>query len=387
MALFAQSWRPEGDFAVDAAACAAPRKGAAKTKAKRPKRERDGESERAPVSARDLDAAEEEVQEEEQEQRHQKKKRKRKRKGKGKEEGGVCGGVDALADAVMRRGRDSEGELSIRSALMELCDELGEKALAEITPKLLRRKLEKRLDKPEGALDAWKQGIIEWYDFGEQIKEALRTFLEELDDNAAPTKTIQRELEHQLDLDEGELDSWKAEIDRWTIKFRRRLAAVGGDALADAVLRALRGEPLSAVGVRSASGGSDASTRGSGSGGGTTYSTAEEGKQAAARAGGLVQWPYLSLYRPSVEGVGKGRGGGEEERHTQEEEEDGCVVKFKSAPPVETAEEEEEDASFEEQMSRMYVMWMRESEDKAARGILRLLSRQRAPQERATGVE
>jgi hypothetical protein len=287
---------------------------------------------------------------------------------------------------------------------MELCDELGEKALEEITPKLLRRQLEKRLDKPEGALDAWKQGIIEWYDFREQIKEALQTIPKELYDNAAPTTTIQRELEHQLDLDEGELDSWKAEIDRWIIKFRRGIAAVGpdcaatllkpdyfagGDALADAVLRALRGEPLAAVGVKSASGGSDASTRDSGSGGGTSYSTAEEEKQAAARAGGLVQWPYLSLYRPSVEGVGKGRGEREEERHTQEEEDDGCVAKFKSAPPVETAEaekeEEEEDASFEEQMSRMYVMWMRESEDKAARGILRLLSRQQAPQERTTG--
>jgi hypothetical protein len=336
------------------------------------------------------------VQEEEQEQRHQKKKRKRKGKGEGKvkgeEEGGGGGDVDALADAVMRRGRDSEGALNIRSALMELCDELGEKALAEITPKLLRRKLEKRLDKPEGALDAWKQGIIEWYDFGEQIKEALRTFLEELDDNAAPTNTIQRELEHQLDLDEGELDSWKTEIDRWTIKFRRGLAAVGGDALADAVLRALRGEPLAAVGVRSASGGSDASARDSGSGGGTSYSPAEEGKQAAARAGGLVQWPYLSLYRPSVDAVAKEGGGEEEERHTQKEEDDECMAKFKSAPPDETAEEEkekekEEDASFEEQMSRMYVMWMRESEDKAARGILRLLSRHRAPQERATGGE
>jgi hypothetical protein len=78
----------------------------------------------------------------------------------------------------------------------------------ENTPKLLRRKLEKRLDKPEGSLDEWKRGIIEWYDFGEQIKEALRTFLEELDDNDAPRKTIQRELEHQLDLDKGELDSW-----------------------------------------------------------------------------------------------------------------------------------------------------------------------------------
>jgi hypothetical protein len=39
------------------------------------------------------------------------------------------------------------------------------------------------------------------------------------------------------------------------------------------VLRALRGEPLATVGVRSASGGSDASTRDSGSGDGTSYAT------------------------------------------------------------------------------------------------------------------
>jgi hypothetical protein len=99
---------------------------------------------------------------------------------------------------------------------MQLCDELGEEALAEITPKLLRRKLEEHLDRPEGDLDVWKQSIIEWYDFGEQIKKALRTFLEKLDENAAPTETIQRELEHQLHLDESELDTWKAEIERWT---------------------------------------------------------------------------------------------------------------------------------------------------------------------------
>ena len=137
--------------------------------------------------------------------------------------------------------RDSEEALCIRSALMELCDQLGEKALEETTPKLLRRNLEKQIKKAEGALDEWKKVINEWYELGEQIKKALRKFLQELDENAEPTpKTIRRELEHQLDLDEGELDSWKTEIDRWTIKFNEEV-----DALSPSPSRTPKGKALS----------------------------------------------------------------------------------------------------------------------------------------------
>jgi len=84
---------------------------------------------------------------------------------------------------------ESDAAVCIRSALMQLCDELGEQALAgaqftcftgtkvpiltqlaETTPKLLRRKLETQLKKPQGALNEWKKAIREWYDLGEQVK-------------------------------------------------------------------------------------------------------------------------------------------------------------------------------------------------------------------------
>ena len=79
---------------------------------------------------------------------------------------------------------ESEEASSIRMALMAVCDELGEEALAETTPKVLRRKIEDLLKKDEGDLDEWKKLIREWYELGESIKVALRTFLQELDEDA-----------------------------------------------------------------------------------------------------------------------------------------------------------------------------------------------------------
>ena len=114
---------------------------------------------------------------------------------------------------------NSEESSLIRSALIVLCDELGEEELAETTPKVLRRRLEKQLDRDEGDLDKWKKVIIEWYQQAEDIKTALRKWLQDFDDTEATPKAIRRELERQLKLEEGKLDSWKAEIDRWTLKF------------------------------------------------------------------------------------------------------------------------------------------------------------------------
>jgi hypothetical protein len=122
---------------------------------------------------------------------------------------------------------DSEEASSIRMALMAVCDELGEEVLAETTPKVLRRKIEKRLKKEEGHLDEWKKLIIEWYELGGSIKIALRKFLQDLDEDAEVTpKAIRRELEQQLDLDEGDLDCWKTVIDIWITKFNDELTAL-----------------------------------------------------------------------------------------------------------------------------------------------------------------
>jgi len=122
---------------------------------------------------------------------------------------------------------DSEEASSIRMALMAVCDELGEEVLAETTPKVLRRTIEKRMKKEEGDLDEWKKLIIEWYELGGCIKVALRKFLQDLDEDAEVTpKAIRRELEQQLDLDEGDLDCWKTVIDTWITKFNDELTAL-----------------------------------------------------------------------------------------------------------------------------------------------------------------
>jgi hypothetical protein len=122
---------------------------------------------------------------------------------------------------------DSEEASSIRMALMAVCDELGEEVLAETTPKVLQRTIEKRLKKEEGDLDEWKKLIIKWYELGGCIKVALRKFLQDLDEDAEVTpKAIRRELEQQLDLDEGDLDCWKTVIDTWIIKFNDELTAL-----------------------------------------------------------------------------------------------------------------------------------------------------------------
>jgi hypothetical protein len=122
---------------------------------------------------------------------------------------------------------DSEEASSIRMALMAVCDELGEEVLAETTPKVLRRKIEKRLKKEEGDLDEWKKLIIEWYELGGSIKVALRKFLQDLDEDVEVTpKAIRRELEQQLGLDEGDLDCWKTVIDTWITKFNDELTAL-----------------------------------------------------------------------------------------------------------------------------------------------------------------
>ena len=115
--------------------------------------------------------------------------------------------------------RDSEEAIQIRSELLDLCDELPEETLQETSAKQLRRKLEKRLGRDEGDLDEWKGLIKEWYLLADDCKTELRKFLRACDDKDAddmPTpKAIRRFLETQLELEEGDLDSWKRSIDGW----------------------------------------------------------------------------------------------------------------------------------------------------------------------------
>jgi hypothetical protein len=118
---------------------------------------------------------------------------------------------------------DSEEAAQIRSSLMDLCDELGEDTLVETTPKVLRRKLERKLKRDEGDLDGWKKLILEWYNRADDIKTALRKLLQKINDDDDESiewtpKAIRRELEKRLKLDEGELDCWKSQIDRWTLR-------------------------------------------------------------------------------------------------------------------------------------------------------------------------
>ena len=123
-------------------------------------------------------------------------------------------GPDPVSDEASR----------IRSTLMHLCDELGEDALAETTPKVLRRKLETKLKMAQGDLDVWKKLIIEWYQLADEMKSVLHKFLKDLDEETEVTpKGLRRKLEEMLELDEGELDGWKAEIDRWTLKFNEEV--------------------------------------------------------------------------------------------------------------------------------------------------------------------
>ena len=115
--------------------------------------------------------------------------------------------------------RDSEEAIQIRSELLDLCDELPEETLQETSAKQLRRKLEKRLGRDEGDLDEWKGLIKEWYLLADECKTELRKFLracfdKDADDMPTP-KAIRRFLETQLELDEGDLDSWKRSIDGW----------------------------------------------------------------------------------------------------------------------------------------------------------------------------
>lgn len=111
--------------------------------------------------------------------------------------------------------KDFQEMKSYQSTFVSILDE--KKGLWEVPLKRLRRELEKQLNLDDGCLDVWKTEIKEWYRSWVQGKfvsifEALR---DEKVLSEMTRKSLRQELEKRLSLGEGSLDDWKEEIKEW----------------------------------------------------------------------------------------------------------------------------------------------------------------------------